>query len=58
MGPFWDVVFYENTSGKSKFSSKGAEFYSSIAPMSILNAYFQSPKMGIWVEVFIYNKSK
>ena len=34
MGPFWGAVFHENTSGKSKFSSKGAEFYSSIAPMS------------------------
>ena len=38
-GPFWVAVFHENTSGKSKFSSKGAEFflapkfYSSIVPM-------------------------
>ena len=40
MGPFWGVVFHENNSGKSKFSSKEQnffgppQFYSSIAPMS------------------------
>ena len=39
MGPFWGPVFDEKTSGKSKSSSKGAEFswapqfYSSIVPM-------------------------
>ena len=39
--PFWGVVFHENTSIKSKFRLKGAEFfehpqfYSSIAPMLI-----------------------
>ena len=39
MGSIWGAVFHENTSGKSKFSSKGEEFfwapqfYSSIAPM-------------------------
>ena len=27
MGSFWGAVFYENTSGKSKFSSNGAEFF-------------------------------
>jgi len=43
MGPFWDAVFHENTTRKSKFSSKGAEFfwapqfYSSIAPMPLAN---------------------
>ena len=41
-GPFWDVVFHENTSRKSKFRSKGAElfwapqFYSSNAPIDDL----------------------
>ena len=27
MGPFWGVVFHENTSSKSKFRSKGAELF-------------------------------
>ena len=42
MGPFWGVVFHENTSRKSKFSAKGSDcfrhpkFYSSIAPMGIV----------------------
>ena len=31
LGPFWGVVFHENTSSKSK--SKGAELFWAIAPM-------------------------
>ena len=27
MGSFWEAVFHENTSRKSKFISKGAEFF-------------------------------
>ena len=27
IGPFWGVVFHENTSCKSKFRSKGAELF-------------------------------
>ena len=40
---FWGIVFHENTSGKSKFRSKGAElfwrpqFFSSIAPMGAMD---------------------
>ena len=43
MGPFWGVVFHENTSRKSKFRSKGAEFFGAPPILQLNCAYENNP---------------